>query len=431
MIIEAFKKATLSAEFYLDAKALLREIELSKIQFNTLNLVDKFFAKYERMPSREELMLFFDELPEPERKFVPDYKAFVNEMYANDTAKGIDNKVMLAELKERVSKQRIKSKMVKIADTFDVKDATGIMKELQGLMFDNMEFIKDRKIEVDVTNLDRNIPLIKYKDTERIPTALTSLDRMLYGGVGVREFICFMAPSGRGKTTVLVNLYHGFLMQGFNVLYISLEMSVVDILRRLYRRILFKDKDFLKSDKDAEIREWLEKFFGLSKAQGRIAYFPANTFSTDQLKVELMKMEMRGDFFPHVIIIDHLDLMTSETKSIRQKESYSYWRLIVDDLREIPLTRGIPIITATQSNRDSSKKALVTDSDVGESYGKVQSSDVIISINQTPEELENKRMRLAVIKNRDYYKGAAIECFSDLDLMLVCDLLYAQQNSWL
>ena len=61
----------------------------------------------------------------------------------------------------------------------------------------------------------------------------------------------------------------------------------------------------------------------------------------------------------------------------------------------------------------------------------LQSSDVVISINQTAEELENKRMRLCVLKNRDYYRGLEIELYNDLDMMLLCDLIYAQHNGWL
>jgi hypothetical protein len=208
-------------------------------------------------------------------------------------------------------------------------------------------------------------------------------------------------------------------------------MSVVDILRRLYRRILYKDKSFLADGYEAPMKEWLGKFFGASRANGKIMYCPANMLSTEDIKTELMKMEMRGDFTPQVIIIDNLDLMTSRTKSIRQKEGWQFWRMVVDDLREIPLMQGIPIVTSTQSNRKSVEKTLVTEVDIGESYGKVQSSDVVLSLNQTVEELDNKRIRLSVIKNRDYIRNTEVEMYIDLDKMLICDLVFAQTNGWL
>jgi len=144
-----------------------------------------------------------------------------------------------------------------------------------------------------------------------------------------------------------------------------------------------------------------------------------------------MKMELGGAFYPDVIILDHLDLITTRSKNIRQREMYAYWRLIVDNLRIIPLTRGIPIVTATQGTRKSTEKVLLTDVDVGESYGKVQSSDVVLSLNQSPEAYQNKRMLVGTLKNRDYQKGNTAELYCNLDMMTMCDLMFAQMNGWL
>lgn len=431
MLNKVIAKAVSSKEFYIDAKDLLKELELSNIEFNVMELVDKFFVKYMRVPTREELLLFLDELPEKERKFVADYRKYINEAYGEAGLATIDNKVLIEELKERVGKHKIKTQIIKIADTFDNKTTQEISSELTNMLFKGHDLFRDRRIEVDVADVVRNIPIIKYRDTERIPTMLPGLDKMTYGGPGVRELWTIIAPSGRGKTAFFINLMHGFMMQGYSVLLITLEMAIADMLRRLYRRVLYKDKNFLRDGNEAVMEEWLTKFFNMSKTAGRMLYFPANTFSSEDLKMELAKMEMRGDFMPQVIIIDHLDLMTSHTKSIRQKEGFSYWRLLVDDLREIPLMRNIPIITATQSTRDSAKKVLVGVQDVGESYGKVQSSDVVLSLNQTPEEAENKRMRVAILKNRDYYSGMEVELYNNLDMMLMCDLQFAQTNGWL
>jgi archaellum biogenesis ATPase FlaH len=431
MIAKVFSKIVGSKGFYIDSRDLLREVDLSNIESNMLGLLDEFFKKYERMPTREEMLLFLGELPDSEQKFIADYKSYINEAYKVDSALNIDDKVLLTELREQANKQRIKHEIVRIADTFDARSSKEITESLQKLLFSNQEGNRERRIEVDTGNVQKNIPLIKYRDTERIPTMIKGLDRMTYGGPGMRELWCIIAPSGRGKSAFFVNLMHGFMVQGISVLYVTLEMGVVDILRRLYRRVLYKDKDFLRDGNEDTMMTWLNRFFGIPGASGKIVYFPANSFSAEDLKMELMKLEMRGGFIPQVILIDHLDLMTSRTKSIRQKEGFSYWRLIVDDLREIPLTRGVPIITATQSNRDSSKKVLVGVMDVGESYGKVQSSDVVLSLNQTPDEVLLKRMRVAVLKNRDYYAGMEAEIFCDLNLMTMCDLQFAQTNGWL
>ena len=74
---------------------------------------------------------------------------------------------------------------------------------------------------------------------------------------------------------------------------------------------------------------------------------------------------------------------------------------------------------------------MVTTMDVGESFGKVQSSDVVLSLNQTEEEKGTHRMRIAVIKNRDYLTGGAPEMYVDLDKMMIIDIATAEERGWL
>lgn len=431
IIENIFSKIICSGAFYAKVKSLIVQAQLTNVESNIYKLITVFFEKYERMPTREELLLSFDNLPESERKYLHEYKDYINKTYQTVVeVANVDEQVLLDSLCEVIEKRGIKNKLVAIANDFDKKNTIGILDDIKDLLISNLS-ISNKSVYIDVHNVKQNIELVKYRATEKIPTMLPGLDKVLYGGIGVREITCIIAPSGKGKTAWLVNMMHSFLMQGYNVLFITLEMSVQDITRRLYRRILCENKDFLTDEKQESIIHWVNKFFALSKSRGKILYHPANSMSVEDIKTELTMLELADKFRPDVLVIDHLDLMVSHKKNIRQKEGFAYWRLLVDDLREMPLLKHIPVITATQSNRQSSRKTLVTEMDVGESFGKVQSSDVVLSLNQTPEEAENRRMRICVLKNRDYYKGMELEIYVDLDTMTMCDLYYAQINGWL
>jgi archaellum biogenesis ATPase FlaH len=430
MISEVLSKAVASQSFYIEARDLLTKLDGTNIEKSVLRLINRFFEKYERTPSREELLLFFYDIPEQEAKFIQEYKDFVNRIY-KESSNGIDPAVLLREMKDKISKSDIKETIIKVVDNFERTETKQIIETLQNAVMGATEEDRHRRVEVDATDVEGNIGFVKYQKSERIPTAIPSLDSILYGGVGQREMATVVAPSGRGKTAFLINLMFGFMLQGYTVLYITLEMSVVDIMRRLYRRILYKGKDYLGGQNDEEMKKWLRKFFGGSRSKGKVVYCPANVYSTEDLETDIMKMELGGAFYPDVIILDHLDLITTRSKNIRQREMYAYWRLIVDNLRIIPLTRGIPIVTATQGTRKSTEKVLLTDVDVGESYGKVQSSDVVLSLNQSPEAYQNKRMLVGTLKNRDYQKGNTAELYCNLDMMTMCDLMFAQMNGWL
>jgi len=412
--------------FYLDARDIALRTELEHKEFYAFRLLQEFFETYERMPSREEMLIKLSDLPEKENEFIKEYKGLVNELYAMPDDVGED--LLMDQLKEAAEKERIKKFLVRAADTFNDAKSSELLQSMQDIVVAG-EAVKTRRVQMNVENVKDNIKFIPYRsDEERIPTGWQTLDTLLYGGVGVRELTCVMAPSGRGKTLWMINLMHNFLEHRVNVLYISLEMSVIDIMRRLYRRILTADKDYMANTKVSEIETRVERFFGCYKAMGRVIYHPANTISVEDIQAEIIKLRLREGFDAQVVIVDHLDLMVSRTKSIRQKESHTYWRLIVDDLRDIPLTHGIALVTGTQSNRRSAEKHLVTAMDVGESFGKVQSSDVVLSLNQDDDEKVKKRIRVAVLKNRDFVAGAAPEMYIDLDRMLICDLQTAKND---
>jgi replicative DNA helicase len=271
--------------------------------------------------------------------------------------------------------------------------------------------------------------MIKYREGEKIPTGIESFDHILYGGLGVNELLTVMAHSGRGKTAVLVNLFYGALLNGIDAVYFSLEMSQRDILRRFYRRVTYKTKQEFHEDE----KKWasvIERFFRLTKSAGRILYYPTGTIGTFDIEIALDRLRDLYGFEPKLVIVDHLELLKAPKLGYGM-ERYAVLKIITDSLRNIALTRNIAMVTATQATKASFDKIKLTQTDIGESYGKIQSSDVVIALCQTAEEVANNRMRLTIVKNRDYISGREIETYIDLDRMLLTDIEFAKANGWI
>jgi replicative DNA helicase len=238
-----------------------------------------------------------------------------------------------------------------------------------------------------------------------------------------------MAHSGKGKSIFLVNLLYGALLNGFDAVYFSLEMSERDILRRFYRRVTYKTKTELYDD-DKKWSHTIERFFKLTKSAGRVLYYPTGTISVFDIEIALDRLRDLHGFEPKLIVVDYLDLV-KPPKVGYKVENYIALQHLTDSLRNIALTRNIAVVTATQSTRASFNKVKLTQADMGDSYGKVKSSDVVVALCQTDEELANNRMRLVFAKNRDYLPGREIELYCDLDRMLFCDLAFAKANGWI
>jgi len=282
---------------------------------------------------------------------------------------------------------------------------------------------------IDIRDLQRTLSMIKFREGEKIPTGIDDLNNALYGGLGVNELFCVMAHSGRGKTSMLVNLFYGALLNGFDAAYFSLEMSERDILRRFYRRVTYKTKQELH-DEDKKWSNTIERFFKLTKTAGRILYYPTGTIGVFDIEIALDRLRDLYGFEPKMIIVDHIDLL-KPPKIGYKVENYIALKLITDALRNIALTRGIAVVTASQATRASFNKIKLSQSDIADSYGKIQSSDVVVALCQTEEELANHRMRVTFVKNRDHIPGREIEVYIDWDKMLVSDLAFAKANGWI
>jgi len=88
-------------------------------------------------------------------------------------------------------------------------------------------------------------------------------------------------------------------------------------------------------------------------------------------------------------------------RSTRQFDSLRHeLKLIYEELRGFASEKGIPIWTASQSNKEGSSADVVDLSNMSEAYGKAMVADVVISISRKSHEKATGWGRLFVAKNR-------------------------------
>jgi len=80
---------------------------------------------------------------------------------------------------------------------------------------------------------------------------------------------------------------------------------------------------------------------------------------------------------------------------------YEAMEQIVSDLRGMAQEHNCVVWTATQTNRQGRNVRIITDSELGDSYGQIRPVDLAVSLNQNREEYENGTMRLYAMKVRN------------------------------
>ena len=105
---------------------------------------------------------------------------------------------------------------------------------------------------------DRWDRIINKKEEKKYATILPTLDKSLEGGLGIKELAMVVAPPGVGKSLYLVNQAVKALMDGSNVLYISLEMAEDKIAQRFDSIMSLIPQKRLK-EPSGQLDKWITK----------------------------------------------------------------------------------------------------------------------------------------------------------------------------
>lgn len=233
--------------------------------------------------------------------------------------------------------------------------------------------------------------------TDKIPTGMIHVDQVLEGGLAPGELGVILAPLNRGKSMALVNIGYGAASiggGGKNVVHFVHEMSAEQTAKRYAARTLFRFPTKTE-DLDTYAESLYEKARKLVPGKVRVIYVASPTPSDIRSHMDALIEE---GFNPELIIDDYPDLMRSEAKYTERRYELS---ANFTAMREIAYDYDVPCWAATQGNRDSLSKEIITVQQIAEDIGKAQISDVIISLCQTYDEEKVGQCRLFMAKVRD------------------------------
>lgn len=231
---------------------------------------------------------------------------------------------------------------------------------------------------------------------QRTPTMWTDFDNLLNGGLARTEMILFSANSGGGKSITLANLAENFLLQGFNVLYLSFELSEEMIAQRF-------DTMFTGVPTVA----WRSKYQDIIKTLGNVepnvGKLTIKRMSTgtnaNAIRAYLKEFELTKGYIPDMIIADYLDIMGPNEKvgadNVSEKD-----KQVAEQFRDILFDYNMFGATASQQNRSAIDAQELNHSHIAGGLTKVNTVDVYVSIIMTPTMKAAGEIGFAFLKTR-------------------------------
>ncbi len=236
---------------------------------------------------------------------------------------------------------------------------------------------------------------------EKIPFDLDLFNKITNGGVSTKTLNVVMAGTGVGKSLFLCHHATNCLLQNKNVLYITCEMAEEKIAERLDANIMDVTLDDLKEMSKDKYDKMIEASTKSVTGKLIIKEYPTATASVVNFRHLLDELSLKKRFAPDIIFIDYLNICASSRfKDSANTNSYMYVKAIAEELRGMAVEYGVPIFTATQTNRTGFGNTDVGLEDTSESFGLPATADFMFAMIATEELDEKNQIMIKQLKNR-------------------------------
>jgi archaellum biogenesis ATPase FlaH len=240
-----------------------------------------------------------------------------------------------------------------------------------------------------------------HRKEDKIEFDLEYFNKITKGGLPNKTLNIALAGTGVGKSLFMCHVASSALLQGRNVLYITLEMAEERIAERIDANLLNVPIQQLV---DLPRSTFENKVTSLSKkTQGTliIKEYPTASAHSGHFKALLNELALKKSFRPDIIFIDYLNICASSRhKANGSANSYSYIKSIAEELRGLAVEFAVPIVSATQTTRSGYGNSDVELTDTSESFGLPATADLMFALIST-EELEGLgQIMVKQLKNR-------------------------------
>ena len=370
----------------------------SELSYRKLfEIINKYFTDYDAIPTKEALVIEVGQL-----SGISDdqHKEILNTITIIDSDKSDFEWIL--DTTEKWCKERALylalMQSIKIAEGNDEKRATGaiptILSEALAVSFDNHvghDYLEDYEERYE----------FYHQKEEKLPFDLEFFNKITKGGLPNKTLNVALAGTGVGKSLFMCHCASSVLLQGKNVLYITLEMAEEKIAERIDSNLLNCD---IQNITELPKMMFENKVTNIAKkTQGKLVIkeYPTASAHVGHFRALLNDLALKKSFKPDIIYIDYLNICASSRYSkLGNVNSYSYIKAIAEELRGLAVETNVPIVSATQTTRSGYGSSDVDLTDTSESFGLPATADLMFALISTEELEEINQIMVKQLKNR-------------------------------
>lgn len=394
-----------------------------KYQF-IFNLYCKYFDKNERQPKKSTLLSIVDAYKNrngiQEELFIY-YKSIINDMYST-TFEEYDKDYIEEITIDFIKQARAYETIIEAQNDINERNYEAIVSKMENAVRINLDknlglSIKDFAVIFDKINEETSEGIISsgYHNLDNFTT-----------GFSPKTLTIFSGTPGTGKTLLLGNLAINAFFEGKKVIFYTFETALTKLMVRLYANLTGYSKGEIVLDQEGTIDKLNNIFNDFEEGDLIIKEYNANEACSSDLLAHIRDLKMYNNWEPDIIFVDYILIMRANDPRLSQENSYKYYKTVSEELRNIGKTLNIPIVTASQINREGMSDRggslqQLGGKQISESRGIYDTADIFIPIAQGLKDKENNRFYLIGDKVREGESGWRIQYDIDYEHMKITE----------
>ena len=369
---------------------------VDKILFN---LINDYVQKYNRFPTKESLAIDLANKEDINEEYFKQAKDGIVELEIDINTELnwlLDNTEQFCQ--ERAIHNAL-LRSIQIKDDKTGKFSRGLIPQI---LTDALAVSFDSNIGHDFLEDSSERYDFYHKAEQRVPFDIDLLNKITKGGLPRKTLNICLAGVGVGKSLFMCHCAASNLVQGKNVLYITLELAEERVAERIDANLLnipLNEIELISKE------EYLAKIAKLRKRNsiGRliIKEYPTACAGVANFRHLLNELKIKKNFIPDIVYIDYLNIcISSRLRMGANVNSYSYIKAIAEELRGLAVENDFPIVSATQLTRSGFTSSDVGLEDTSESFGLPATADFMFALIATDELIALNQYLVKQLKNR-------------------------------
>ena len=359
--------------------------------------VAKFLNEYDKTPTKEVLHIEVEKRVDVTEE---EYKNIEQLISALDPEES-ESKWLLDTTEEWCKQRAIYLALINSIKIADGQDEHKKPEAIPAILSEALAVGFDQHVGHDYIDDSEDRYAYYHRVENKIPFDLEYLNKITSGGISDKTLNIALAGTGVGKSLFMCHVASSCLVQGKNVLYITLEMAEEKIAERIDANLLDTN---IKDIVELPEKIFNKKITNLSKKTGGkliVKEYPTASAHCGHFKSLLQELKLKKSFSPDIIFIDYLNICASSRyRSAVNVNSYSYVKAIAEELRGLAVEFSLPIVSATQTTRSGFASSDPNLTDTSESFGLPATADLMFALIST-EELEGlNQIMVKQLKNR-------------------------------